>query len=48
MTNEQLLQAMADAMRDLMVVIAGISDNKDEAIAAARDLIAQAKERANG
>lgn len=43
MTNEQLINAMADAMRDLFVVIAGISNNKDEALATARDLIAQAE-----
>lgn len=48
MSNEQLIQAMADAMRDLFVVIAGISDNKDEALAAAAALVAEAKERAHG
>lgn len=45
MTYEQLIKAMAESMRDLLVVIAGISDDKEEALATARSLIAEAEER---
>ena len=48
MNDQELIQAMADAIRDLLVVVAGISADKEEAIASARELVQAAKERTNG
>lgn len=44
MTDKELIQAMADAMWGLLVVMAGISDDPETAKQNARNLIAQAKE----
>lgn len=45
MTDAQLIQAMATAIRDLFVVIAGVTDDKASALAQANALVKQAQER---
>ena len=47
MTDAQLIQAMAAAIRDLFCVIAGVADDKVSALAQANALVKQAQERSD-